>query len=142
MSLQGEFAKQFSRHLDPLHNPPQNLAYMRIVRLLQAAFEREFCRLVNDNVIWLGSNFASSNSDFFRNLERRELYRCIVSNMVGLRYDFKEGRRLFVSKKNLNEGAIHHLSCKKGVLCQMETVNLFKKFDGAHTGKGIGEWLW
>ena len=69
LALQGTFAKRYARNLDPLHTPPHNLLYMRIVRLLELAFFREYQRLIVDNVVWLGSDFASTNSDFFRNPE-------------------------------------------------------------------------
>lgn len=141
ISLQGIFAKRFARHLDPLHNPPHSMMYMRIVRLLELAFFREYRRLINDNVLWLGTNFASTNSDFYRNSERRESYGCIVATMAALRYNFKDGRKLFVSKQSLNEGVSNLLNCGLGVLAQMETVNSFKRFDGGHTGKAIGKWL-
>jgi hypothetical protein len=141
MALQGNFAKRFFRFLDPLHNPPHNLLYMRIVRLLELAFHREYRRLIDDNVVWLGWDFASTNSDFYRNPERRESYGCIVANMASIRYEFKEGRQLFISKQTLNEEAVNLLACHQGLLTQLETVMAFKKYDGAHTGKGIGLWL-
>ena len=141
IAVQGVFAKKMFRFLCPLHNPPQNLAYMRMVRLLEQAFFREYRRLIDDNVLWLGSNFASTNSDFYSNPERRESCGCIVANMAGKQYTFKDGRKLFVSKKTLNEGAANLLACPLGVLEQLETVNSFKKFDSPHTGKAIGEWM-
>jgi hypothetical protein len=58
VSLHGVYAKRFFRVLNPLHNPPHRLMYMRIVRLLELAFFREYRRLIDDNVLWLGSNFA------------------------------------------------------------------------------------
>jgi hypothetical protein len=115
--------------------------YMRIVRLLELAFFQEYRRLINDNVLWLGSNFASTNSDFYRNPERRESYGCIVATMAALQYNLKDGQKLFVSKQSLNEGVSNLLTCSTGVLSQMETVNSFKRFDGGHTGKAIGQWL-
>jgi hypothetical protein len=141
LALQGVFARRFFSHLDPNHTPPHNLMFMRIVRLLELAFYREYGRLIDDNVLWLGSGFASTNSDFYKNPERRESYGCIVANMSALQYSFKGDRKLFVSKKTLNEGAGNLLACANGVLAQCETVNSFKKFDGAHTGYGIGAWL-
>jgi hypothetical protein len=139
--LQGVFAKRYARHLDPQHNPPHIMMYMRIVRLLDLAFFREYRRLIDDNILWLGSNFASTNSDFYRNPECRESYGCIVATMPSMCYNFKEGRKLFVSKQSLNEGATKHLSCLMGTLSQLETVNSFKRFDGGHTGKAVGQWL-
>jgi hypothetical protein len=141
IAVQGVFAKRFFCTLDPRHVPPHNLAYMRIVRLLELAIFREYRRLIDDNVLWLGTNFASTNSDFYRNSERRESYGCIVATMASLRYNFKNGRSLFVSKQTINEGASNLLACRYGHLSQCETVNSFKRFDGAHTGKGIGSWL-
>ena len=141
IAVQGVFAKRFFRTLNALHVPPHNLAYMRIVRLCELAFFREYKRLINDNVLWLGGSFASTNSDFYRNSGRRESYGCIVATMASLRYNFKNGRSLFVSKRTLHEGANHLLACKIGHLSQCETVNSFKRFDGAHTGKGVGAWL-
>jgi hypothetical protein len=141
IALQGVYAKRFFQHLDPLHKPPHNLMFMRIVRLLELAFFKEYRRLIDDNVLWLGRGFASTNSDFYKNPERRESYGCIVATMAAIRYDFKGGQKLFVSKQTLNEGVSNLLSCSKGVLSQLETVNSFKLFDGAHTGKAIGEWL-
>lgn len=61
--------------------------------------------------------------------------------MSALRYTFKDGRKLFVSKKTVNEGANALLSSSLGILQQCETVNSFKRFDSPHTGKAIGEWL-
>ena len=124
-----------------MHVPPHSLLYMRILRLLQLSFQREYLRLIDDNILWLGSNFASTNSDFYKNPERKESYGCIVATMAAFKYDFKEGRKLFVSKQTLNEGARALLACPTGVLQQLETVNSFKRFDGAHTGKGVGKWL-
>jgi hAT family C-terminal dimerisation region len=141
ISLQGVFAKRFFQHLHPQHNPPHNLMYMRMVRLLELAFLREYRRLIDDNVLWLGSNFASTNSDFYRNPERRESYGCIVATMAALRYTFNDGRKIFVSKQTLNEGVSNLLSGPTGVLAQLETVNSFKRFDGSHTGKAVGTWL-
>ena len=46
-----------------------------------------------------------------------------------------------MSKQMLNEGAKELLSCSKGILSQCETVLAFKRFDGSHTGKGVGLWL-
>ena len=141
IALQGPFARKFMKHLDPLHHAPHNLLYMRIVRLAELAFRHEYRRLIDDNVLWLGSNFASTNSDFYRNPERRESYGCIVANMAAYQYFFKDGSKLFVSQQTLNEGAANLLSCKKGQLTQCETVNSFKRFEGAHTGSGVGSWL-
>jgi hypothetical protein len=93
--LQGSFAKRFFCGLDALHRPPQRVAFMRIVRLLDKAVTREFKRLIADSREWIGSKFASSQSDFYTNSERRESYGCVVSNMIAKRYHFKV-RTLFV----------------------------------------------
>jgi hAT family C-terminal dimerisation region len=141
VALQGTMAKQYFRHLVPAHRPPQNLPFMRLVRLLDLAFFREYRRLIDDNVLWLGNRFASTNSDFYQCPERRESYGCIVSNMCAWKYFFKDGRQLFVSQKTLNEGVRSKLSISDGSLSGLETVLAFKKFDGVKSGVGIGTWL-
>lgn len=142
MALQGAMAKRFLLHMDPLHKPPQNVPFMRMVRLLDSAFHREYQRLIEDNILWLGGQFASSNSDFYQCPERREAYGCIVSNMCCNRYIFKDGRKLFVSEQSLQEGAADQLSIKDGSLEALEVVISFKKFDGAKSGIGVGKWLY
>ena len=141
MAMQGTMAKLFFTQLHPLHKPPQNIAFMRLVRLLDLAFFREYKRLINENVLWLGSNFASTNSDFYQCPERREAYGCIVANMCAYKYHFRDGRQLFVSQQTLKQGAEAKLAIKKGSLAGLETVNSFKKFDGPKTGIGIANWL-
>lgn len=141
LALQGPAAKRFMRHLNPLHTPPQNVPFMRMVRLLDLAFHREYQRLIDDNVLWLGSRFASTNSDFYQCPERREAYGCIVSNMNATKYIFKDGRRLFVSNQTLNEGARAQLAIPSGTIGGCEVVISFKEFDGAKTGVGVGSWL-
>jgi hypothetical protein len=141
IALQGVASKLFFRDLHPLHVPPQNLPFMRMVRLLDLAFHREYKRLVNENVLWLGSRFASTNSDFYQCPERREAYGCIVANMCSMQYHFKDGQKLFISRQSLNEGVEERLSIAKGTLKCMETILSFKKFEGPKTGVGIGEWL-
>lgn len=84
--LQGTSAIRFFRALDPLHTPPQRTAFMRIVRLLDKAVFRELRRIVSDNFLLYGSNFASTSSDFFTNTERRETFGCLVANMIAPRY--------------------------------------------------------
>jgi hypothetical protein len=140
-AMQGTMSKLFFRHLHPLHVPPQNLPFMRMVRLLDLAFFREYKRLIDENVLWLGSRFASTNSDFYQCPERRESYGCIVGNMCSYRYHFRDGRQLFVSRQTLKQGAEKKLSIAKGTLAGLETVVSFKKFDGAKTGAGIGAWM-
>ena len=61
--------------------------------------------------------------------------------MCSFKYPFKDGRKLFVSRQTLRQGAQNHLALDKGALSGMETVLSFKKFDGAKTGVGIGKWL-
>ena len=141
LALQGVFAKRFFEGLHPLHKPPHSLMYMRILRLLELAFSKEYLRLIDDNVIWLGRDFAATNSDFYQNPERRESYGCIVANMPGMKYSFNGGQRLFVSQQTLNEGASVHLACRDGVLSQCESVIAFKHFGSRHTGKEVGKWL-
>ena len=68
---------------------PHRVAFMRITRLLEQAIFREFYRLVNDNALLYASDFSSTNSDFYTNKERRELYGCIVANMLSQQYIFK-----------------------------------------------------
>lgn len=89
VSLQGRFAQRFFSSLDPSHIAPQRIPFMRIVRLLDMAVSREFQRIVNDNFLLYGSNFVSTNSDFFTNSERRESFGCVVANMLGQRYYFE-----------------------------------------------------
>jgi hypothetical protein len=85
-AIQGRHALRFFQSLDPYHIPPHRLAFMRIVRLLEQAVYREYHRIVTDNALLYGSNFASSNSDFYTNKERRESYGCLVANMLAQRY--------------------------------------------------------
>ena len=134
-------AKLCFRHLHPLHVPPHNLAFTRMVHLLDLAFYREYQRLIDENVLWLGTRFASTNSDFYQCPERREAYGCIVANMCAYRYHFKDGRRLFVSQQTIKQGVEAKLAITLGKLAAMETVVSFKKFDGPKTGVGIGEWM-
>jgi hypothetical protein len=142
LALQGQMAKRFMRHLDPLHTPPQNVPFMRMVRLLDLAFHREYQRLIDDNILWLGQRFASTNSDFYQCPERREAYGCIVANMCSKRYHFKDGRRLFISNQTLSEGGRSQVAIKEGMLQGLEVVISFKQFDGAKTGVGVGTWLY
>lgn len=141
MGLQGERAKLFFNHLDKAHKPPQNLPFMRLVRLLDLAFFREYKRLIDDNVCWLGSMFASTNSDFFQCPERKESYGCIVSNMCAMKYILNNGQHVFISRQTLNEGVNKILAVEEGQLLGLEAVISFKRFDGAHSGLGIGNWL-
>jgi hypothetical protein len=62
---------------------------MRLTRLLEQAVFREFHRIVTDNALLYGLDFASANSDFYTNKERRETYGCLVSNMLLQQYVFK-----------------------------------------------------
>jgi hypothetical protein len=141
IAIQGAMAKQFFSHLHPLHRPPHNRAFMRMVRLLDLSFFREYKRLVNENVLWLGARFASTNSDFYQCPERREAYGCIVANMCSYKFHFKDGRQLFVSQQTLRQGGQSKLAIEKGNLAGMETVLSFKKFDGVKSGVGIGQWM-
>ena len=91
LALQGTYAKKFFQFMHPLHKPPHSLLYMRLLRLLELAFSREYLRLISNNVIWLGSGFAATNSDFYQNPEHRESYGCIVANMPAFKYSFNNG---------------------------------------------------
>jgi hypothetical protein len=88
VALQGRFAQRFFSLLDGSHAPPQRLPFMRIVRLLQQAVFREFARIVNDNLLLYGSNFLSTNSDFYTNSERHASFGCLVSNQLAQKYIF------------------------------------------------------
>lgn len=88
VALQGRFAQQFFSILDGNHAPPQRIPFMRIVRLLQQAVFREFARIVNDNLLLYGSNFLSTNSDFYTNSERQASFGCLVSNQLAQKYIF------------------------------------------------------
>jgi hypothetical protein len=92
--------------------------------------------------LWLGSWFASSNSDFYQCPERREAYGCIVANMFSHEYYFKDGHRLFVSNQTLNKGVRNQFAIKDGVLKGCEVVLSFRWFNGAKTGIGVGTWLY
>jgi hypothetical protein len=139
--LQGPRAKLFFTHLDQSHKSPQNVPFMRLVRLLDLAFFREYKHLIDDNVCWLGSMFASTNSDFFTCPERKESYGCIVSNMCAMKYFLKNGQHVFVSRQSLNEGVSKMLAIEDGQLLGLEAVISFKRFDGEKTGAGIGAWM-
>jgi hypothetical protein len=65
------------------------LEHMRLTQLLEQAVFREYHRLVTDNALLYGSDFASTNSDFYTNKERRETYGCLVANMLSQQYVFK-----------------------------------------------------
>ena len=114
---------------------------MRLVRLINKAVCREFHRLVVDNAIWLGENWASSNSDFYFDSTRRESFGCIVSNFMSKRYKFKEGRSLFVSESTLKEGAFKEVHENTFVLDDLEFIVAFEKFSEAKTGEAIGQWM-
>jgi hypothetical protein len=59
---------------------------MRIVQLLEQAVFREYHCIVNDNVLLYGTDFVSTNSDFYTNKERQELFGCLVANMLVQQY--------------------------------------------------------
>jgi hypothetical protein len=69
--------------------PPHRVAFMRIARLLEQALFREYNRIVAENALLYGGNFASTNSDFYTNKERRESYGCLVANMLAQQYVFE-----------------------------------------------------
>jgi hypothetical protein len=89
VSLQGTHAIRFFRILDPGHMPPHRVAFMRLTRLLEQAVCREFHRIVRDNALLYGLDFALPNSDFYTNKERGENFGCLVSNMLLQQYVFK-----------------------------------------------------
>jgi hypothetical protein len=91
-SLQGRHALRFFRSLCPTYSPPSRLAFMRIVRLLDQAVLREYRRIIADNVIQYGMKFASTNSDFYTNKERRESFGCLVANTLAQQYVFEVSR--------------------------------------------------
>ncbi len=62
---------------------------MRILRLLEEAVFREYRRIVCDNARLYGGDFASTNSDFYTNKERRESFGCLVGNLLAQRYHFQ-----------------------------------------------------
>ena len=134
LALQGPMAKRYMCTLDPMHRPPQNVPFMRMLRLLQQAFNREYKRLIDENVIAYGSRFASSNSDFYQCPERREAYGCIVATMMATQYNFLDGRCLFVSQRTLNEHARTELAIQDGLMRSCDVVISFMEFDGAKTG--------
>jgi hypothetical protein len=70
---------------------------MRITRLLEKAVFREYHRIVADNALLYGTDFASTNSDFYTNKERRESYGCLVANMLAQQYLFKVSCRSSLS---------------------------------------------
>jgi hypothetical protein len=87
--LQGTHAIRFFQLLEPSHVPPHRIAFMRLTRLLEKAVFREYHRIVADNALLYGTDFASTNSDFYTNKERRESYGCLVANMLAQQYIFK-----------------------------------------------------
>jgi hypothetical protein len=87
--LQGTHAIWFFQLLEPAHVPPHRVAFMRIIRLLDKAVLREYQRIVNDNALLYSFDFVSTNSDFYTNKERRELYGCLVANMTAQQHIFE-----------------------------------------------------
>jgi hypothetical protein len=75
------------------HVPPHSIAFMRIIRLLEKAVFREYKRIIADNLLLYGSNFVSTNSDFYMNSERRESFGCLVANTLAQRYIMEVRRR-------------------------------------------------
>jgi hypothetical protein len=88
-SLQGPLAKRYFKLLDPLHKPPHRESFMRICRLLHQSIKNEYHRIVRENVVEFGRNFASSYSDFYTNPERRDVFGCVVTNMQAKKYTLK-----------------------------------------------------
>jgi hypothetical protein len=52
LALQGPMA---NRQLDPLQKPAQYVPFMGLVQLLDLAFHPKYKRLIDDNILWLGS---------------------------------------------------------------------------------------
>jgi hypothetical protein len=127
VSLQGLFAKRFYQCLDPKHRPPQNIGFMRIVRLLDRAVDREFLRLIADAVLELYTDFCSTSSDFYTNAERRESFGCIVANMISNRYTLEGGRQVFISSKTLKDGVKSQLLIETPELADLEVVLNFEQ---------------
>jgi hypothetical protein len=84
--LKGKNALGFFQSLDPLYVPPHRIAFMCIVRLLEQAVTREYHCIVKDNVLLYGTDFVSTNSDFYTNKERCESFGCLVANMLAQQY--------------------------------------------------------
>jgi hypothetical protein len=87
--LQGTHEIHFFQLLKPSHVPTHRVSFMRLMRLLDQAVFREYHGLVTGNALLYGSDFLSTNSDFYSNKERRESYGCIVANMLSQQYIFK-----------------------------------------------------
>lgn len=141
MALQGRFAKHFFSSLDKMHIPPQRIAFMRIVRLLDKAVFREYKSIVSDNFLLYGKNFVSTNSDFYTNSERRESFGCVVSNMLAQRYKFIDGRHLFMSVKTHKSLGKASLVVPDNDLEDLEAVIAFNKFGRMKTAQNIADWL-
>jgi hypothetical protein len=96
---------------------------MRITRLLEKAVFREYHRIVADNALLYGTDFASTNSDFYTNKERRESYGCLVANMLAQQYIFKVSCRSSLSRSRCHKesrlllATVSHLVCTLYALC-------------------------
>lgn len=139
--LQGHNAVRFFRSLDPSHVPPHRIAFMRLVRLLDQALFREYHRIVNDNALLYGTDFVSTNSDFYTNKERRESYGCLVANMLAQQYVFNDGRRLFMSTRTYNEGGKKLVVMAEMEKRDLETILAFDQFNESKTSMNIAAWL-
>jgi hypothetical protein len=87
---------------------------MRITRLLEKAVFREYHRIVADNALLYGTDFASTNSDFCTNKERRESYGCLVANMMAQEYIFKVSHRCL---SHFRFATVSHFVCSVYALC-------------------------
>ena len=139
--MQGNYAKHFFSSLDPLHIPPHRLAFMRIVRLLDRAILREYKLITNDNFLLYGSNFVSTNSDFYTNSERRESCGCLVGNQLAKRYVFHDGRKLFMSTKTFKSMGKETVLLPDNEIHDLEVVLAFNRFADLKTAKNIADWL-
>jgi hypothetical protein len=78
----GPSRQRFLQLLKPAHVPPKRFAFMRIVRLLDKAVVRDYQWIVNNNALLYGSDFVSTNSDFYTKKEQCESYGCLVASMT------------------------------------------------------------
>ena len=142
VALQGRFARHFFESLDPYFIAPQRLCFMRIIRLLEKQVFQEYKQIINDNFLLYGSNFISTNSDFYTNSEQQESFGCIVANQLAQRYIFHDGRKLFMSKRSFKTIPNEHKTIvPDNEIMDLEVVLAFNKFNRLKTSKNIAEWL-
>jgi hypothetical protein len=114
---------------------------MRILRILDEAFLMEYRRIVADNILLYGKNFASTNSDFYTNSERRESFGCLVANMLAQRYVLKDGRRVFMSNKTFKDSEKTLVAISETQRSDLEAVLSFEQFPKVKTAQNIAQWL-